>query len=121
MKIADPEIPDWVIKTEISRVELQMYWAWENAKSNPYYDHPKPTDFYPRYLQSMRWKRFRAIIMICSGRCCADCGGGQATEVHHLTYARLGSELLTDVVPLCRACHANRHSNDTLLSIPQTG
>ena len=107
MKIADPEIPDWVIKTEITRSDVQLHWATEYAKSNPYHD-PKYTDSYSTYLRSLSWKWFRAAVMIASGRICADCKG-EATEVHHLTYKRVGNELLSDVVPLCRACHEHRH------------
>lgn len=30
---------------------------------------------------------------------------GQNIQIHHMTYERFGSELLTDVVPMCSDCH----------------
>jgi 5-methylcytosine-specific restriction endonuclease McrA len=33
----------------------------------------------------------------------------QADVVHHLTYERLGNELLIDLVSLCNGCHDQAH------------
>jgi len=37
-------------------------------------------------------------------RCGAD-GKRVILQIHHLTYARLGHENLTDVRPVCKLCH----------------
>jgi 5-methylcytosine-specific restriction endonuclease McrA len=36
-----------------------------------------------------------------------------ALHVHHLTYERLGEELLEDLQIICRPCHENEHGHDT--------
>jgi toxin-antitoxin system PIN domain toxin len=38
-----------------------------------------------------------------------DCGAGVPTEVHHLTYERLGAERDGDPVALCAPCHRGAH------------
>ena len=106
------DLPEWAIKQQITKEDWQFYWTNQNARSG--YDcgfRPETDDdstFYASYLRSVRWKRFRAVVLILAGGRCADCGEN-AEHVHHLTYARLGNERLEDVVPLCRFCHENRH------------
>jgi protein-arginine kinase activator protein McsA len=40
---------------------------------------------------------------------CQRCHKAPATEVHHLTYARVFNELATDLLPVCSTCHRNIH------------
>ena len=41
---------------------------------------------------------------------CSKCAvKGERLTVHHLTYERLGCELLSDLTPLCRGCHNEAH------------
>lgn len=41
---------------------------------------------------------------------CDECGE-RATQLHHLSYENLGEEeLYIDVVPLCKDCHDDMHS-----------
>ena len=40
---------------------------------------------------------------------CEKCGKRRATEVHHLTYLRVFNELPSDLMALCRQCHAEVH------------
>ena len=40
---------------------------------------------------------------------CEKCGKRPATEVHHLTYLRVFNEFPSDLVALCRQCHAEIH------------
>ena len=42
------------------------------------------------------------------GSTCENCGR-QATDVHHLNYDNLYCERDTDLIALCRDCHAWRH------------
>jgi len=40
------------------------------------------------------------------------CGcGGKGLEVHHLSYRRLGNELLSDLIVLCVGCHKKQHGH----------
>lgn len=65
---------------------------------------------YAQYLRSPEWRRTRAAALLRAGHCCSlDVGHTDGLEVHHRTYERLGAELATDLVVLCRACHQLHH------------
>src|SRR5262245_54101442 len=61
---------------------------------------------YLDYIASPQWEEFRQRVLKHWKHCCAKCGKGDVVlQVHHLTYARLGRERLSDAVPLCIPCH----------------
>lgn len=66
-------------------------------------------DEYRIYLRSPHWQdiraRYRASQM---PQACVVCGASRV-DLHHRTYERLGAELLTDLVPLCREHHGEAH------------
>jgi 5-methylcytosine-specific restriction endonuclease McrA len=65
---------------------------------------------YAQYLRSEHWLKLRARYRA-SRRLpqkCLGCGNPRF-ELHHRSYQRVGHELLTDLVPLCRACHQKVH------------
>lgn len=64
---------------------------------------------YDDYLWSQHWRTFRARALRAYGERCGTCGSMTALDVHHLTYVRLGREMLSDVTVLCRRCHGARH------------
>lgn len=64
-------------------------------KGNPWYD---------RYIHSAAWRNTAGQRLDLDGHVCQVCGG-DATEVHHLTYDRFGHEDMNDLVSLCRQCH----------------
>ena len=61
------------------------------------------------YLNTREWnvKRNRALIQ--AGNRCQLCESTHRLEAHHRTYERLGNELLSDLVVLCRKCHQHYH------------
>lgn len=59
---------------------------------------------YRAYLQSSSWKALRQRVLIRDGFECLC--GAPATEVHHLSYERFGSERLEDLVSICKECHS---------------
>jgi 5-methylcytosine-specific restriction endonuclease McrA len=61
---------------------------------------------YDEWLQTEVWKLTRRLLLIYQP-CCVRCGSRFNLEVHHLTYERLGLEImhLGDVEVLCDACH----------------
>jgi restriction endonuclease Mrr len=66
---------------------------------------------YRRYLRSPEWRRTRAAALLRAGNACAlDVRHTDKLEVHHRTYERLGEELASDVVVLCRTCHRLHHA-----------
>jgi len=72
---------------------------------------------YDRYLEGEHWQAFRNHVlaqqMLRLGRNqCETCSSPHPLDVHHLTYERLGNELLADVSVLCRPCHDKTHFRD---------
>ena len=59
------------------------------------------------YIRTDHWKEVRRQARIRDEDACVQCGAyGVRLEVHHLTYDRVGRELLEDVMTLCQPCHA---------------
>jgi len=67
-----------------------------------------PNAAYADYLRSAHWLAIRTEALRWWGNKCCVCKQ-KATEVHHNTYDRIGRELLTDLVAVCRACHTRIH------------
>lgn len=63
---------------------------------------------YQRYLLSPQWAARRRATLERDGYRCRWCGA-QAEHVHHLSYRRMGHELLSDLISLCSSCHDRRH------------
>lgn len=66
---------------------------------------------YKEYLRTGHWKvlRMRKIKEI--GFTCEICGRtGVPLQVHHLTYVRLGNEMMSDLACICGICHSTIHS-----------
>lgn len=69
------------------------------------------SSFYDTYFDTPDWALIRSRrIAHARGRCEHVAGGARceqkATTVHHLTYARLGHERLSDLIALCETHHA---------------
>jgi hypothetical protein len=84
---------------------------------------PWHSEAYRRYyLCSEEWKTLRQEVLRVRGRRCEACGVGWRKRrwftskrwltVHHVTYDRLGRELMSDVRVLCNRDHANAHQAD---------
>lgn len=69
---------------------------------------------YAEYMQSDEWKRKRTRIRRRARGWCERCLVGQRADVHHVTYARLGHEELSDLVAVCQYCHEFLHGKRTL-------
>ena len=66
-------------------------------------------DRYKKYLESDEWKDKKRLSIKRDNGTCQGCLTATALEVHHLTYERIGDELLTDLVSLCSFCHNQIH------------
>lgn len=63
---------------------------------------------YHAYIQSAAWRAKADACKERAGYRCMICyasGAGVMLDAHHRTYARLGEELDTDLICLCRDCH----------------
>jgi 5-methylcytosine-specific restriction endonuclease McrA len=69
----------------------------------------KRRDAYEVYLGSDEWFAIRRQVLA-RDPLCQGCRQQRSTQVHHLTYAHLGNELLFELVGLCENCHAQAHS-----------
>jgi hypothetical protein len=71
---------------------------------------------YVAYMASETWattrRRYFRSGLPCTCRALVDGGrcGAEEVDLHHWTYSRLGRELLTDLIPLCRTHHERLHS-----------
>lgn len=64
---------------------------------------------YSQYLSSEAWRDRRELVLKRAHGVCEGCGLAQATQVHHLTYVRIGREMLFDLVAICDDCHEVVH------------
>ena len=75
---------------------------------------------YPWYLTTAIWRAKREHVLKHANYLCEVCRERPATEVHHVTYIRVFNELPTDLMAICRKCHAEIHdrraANDNQLS-----
>lgn len=69
------------------------------------------TEKYQNYLSSDAWKSIKTKVISRATCKCEGCGESERTlDVHHLTYDRVGMELMTDLVAFCAYCHMKAHS-----------
>lgn len=68
--------------------------------------------WYQDYLTTPEWRSKRDAVLKRAGSVCEGCLKRAATEVHHLTYVRVGREMLFDLVAVCEICHREIHSPD---------
>lgn len=68
----------------------------------------QPVD-YQKYLQSAEWKELRRQVILRAKGTCERCKEWPVVNVHHLTYERLGKELLEDLLGVCTKCHREFH------------
>lgn len=64
---------------------------------------------YDEYLGSPAWASIRSRVVDRAHGRCEGCRNAGIDHVHHLTYDRVGWELLYDLVALCRDCHDRAH------------
>jgi 5-methylcytosine-specific restriction endonuclease McrA len=69
---------------------------------------------YRAYIDSPEWRWKRSLRKQLDEYTCCRCGGRtpavRQLDVHHLTYARLGHEAMSDLRTLCRDCHSDVHA-----------
>jgi len=64
------------------------------------------------YLRSKHWREIRFIKLSSVGYRCEKCmtHSERGYDVHHLTYANIWHEKLSDLQVLCRHCHKLEHA-----------
>lgn len=89
--------------------ELASRWMMRRAQVQAGGTQPTWWDLYERYLRSPRWKSKRERVLQRDGHRCQNCLSQAATEVHHLSYGRIGDEPLFDLISICWECHVRMH------------
>lgn len=99
-----------------SRDSFEEYKSEKQNEAQLIYEIVKTLKFqkssyfkYILHLQSDYWRNIRLKVMERDCHLCQECKECSATEVHHLTYERLGNELLEDLLAVCRSCHLKIH------------
>lgn len=71
-------------------------------------------DRWHSHMDSDKWQSVRHKALKRDNWLCQGCLEAAAEHVHHLTYERLGNELLCDLVSLCGDCHQICHPHRDL-------
>lgn len=85
-------------------------WAAAKYKYDQYILTKRYTD-YVAYIASDDWRVARLSVLKRSNGVCERCNAKKAKDVHHLTYDRLGHEVPTDLLAVCRECHDELHGH----------
>ena len=102
-------IPEW--DPDLS----DRYWREEGQQWRDQYDaerEAESADFWTRHAEVMRspeWREKCRKVWQRESGLCQGCREAKGAHVHHMTYARLGEELLTDLVLFCVPCHERYH------------
>ena len=99
---------------EIPEYDYRRQEHWHRAKSLAYEiaRNRLKTEMeaeYSTYRKSPAWEALREKVFERCDNKCELCEKSQATEVHHLTYERIGKEELSDLLGVCRPCHELIH------------
>lgn len=78
-----------------------FYWERRTERQKLWHD------WYEQYLRSADWRILRQRILLRDRHKC-KCGR-DASQVHHLTYERVGYEHPDDLISICRECHEAEH------------
>jgi transcription elongation factor Elf1 len=91
------------------------WWQARSARASELYERDKKEQqaefdrWYQDYLSSPEWQAKRVKVFQRSSGLCEGCLVNPATQVHHLTYVRVGREMLFDLVAICETCHRQIH------------
>jgi len=94
-------------------IEEQVFWEDKIIECK---DTGEKVVGYKNYLKTKHWKYKRISIYRKYDRRCTKCGEAFQlidSNVHHLTYERVGNELDEDLVLLCKECHKKVHGIET--------
>ena len=81
-------------------------------KVNKYYESVRPKsrkDFYHGYLRTKLWEDKRNQKLKEAEYRCQLCNSNDSLQVHHRTYDNVFNERKSDLIVLCRKCHALFH------------
>ena len=98
---------DWKAQKVNAYKEIRV--RYEESKNVAIAEH---SEWYRDYLKSPEWKLKRKKVLKRANNICEGCLEQPAIEVHHVSYANIGDELLYQLAALCEDCHRKAHIND---------
>lgn len=87
---------------DLSAVEL------ERLRAGVFDRAQRDVELYRAYYQSRSWRARRQRVLR-ERPCCERCQRARAQMAHHLSYKRIGQELDSDLMAVCRSCHHQLH------------
>lgn len=110
IKLVDEELrQSWWKQKEAYRQKL--YEESQNRERQEWFD------WYNRYLLSPAWSKKRVAVLKRANFMCEGCQEKTAVQVHHLTYRRVGNEMLFDLVAVCHDCHRIIHDSENQMLV----
>lgn len=70
---------------------------------------------YHEYVRTAEWSAKAEAAKEAAGWRCQICNAEGDLDAHHRTYERLGHEMPSDLIALCRDCHALFHEHSRLV------
>ena len=104
------------------REQQQAQWREHREQEQVRWHAARMAELRERYARP-DWQELRDQVLQRDSFLCQGCRRNRATAVHHLTYDRLGREVLFDLISVCTHCHERIHphleaSNGTRVSTP---
>ena len=96
---------DWALRNNGMRKDYESKREEENGAWRRAYE---------AHLSSPAWKELRRQVLFRCQGICEGCRKAPALHVHHLTYDRMGHEMLFDLVGVCAECHQGIHPDKQL-------
>lgn len=91
---------EWSRRWQENRADMQLQQKFRNAQWRAKYE---------MHLRSEKWRDICRRVKERDDGLCQGCRLRPGAHVHHLTYERMGDEMLFDLVLVCRGCHERIH------------
>lgn len=123
-------VPKKSVRTELQGqsappFDNDLEYRWHGRKHAEYfftYKEIKPMlrAEYEKYLASEAWSQRRSATIQAANGICQCCEHFPATQAHHVTYERIGTESASDLMAVCSFCHELLHGKHALEPIIPT-
>lgn len=91
---------EWTNRFQENRADAQLRMRFKQAQWRAKYES---------HLRSEKWRDICRRVAERDKGLCQGCRQRSGVHVHHLTYDRMGDEMLFDLVLVCRECHEKIH------------
>ncbi len=103
-----PEVRDGAIVIKGKNRKKKRHKKWRKFLKSKKTKKAKKPD-YNTYIRSWVWNAVKKSYFTRNKKVCAACNASSYIVLHHINYGRLGKELDSDLIALCRGCHNELH------------